>query len=73
MKTYYVYTILDPSKPGEFWIEDRKFDYETFYIGKGTGDRVVNTTYDKSAFKRNKLNKIKRLGLKPIVLIIKDN
>jgi hypothetical protein len=38
VKKYYVYAFLDKSKPGNFNYGDLKFDYEPFYIGKGTGD-----------------------------------
>ena len=37
-----------------------RFDYEPFYIGKGTGDRIKTSSYDReSPFKINKIKKIK--------------
>lgn len=36
---FYVYAYLDTRKPGEYIYGDYKFDYEPFYIGKGSGKR----------------------------------
>jgi len=63
MKKYYVYVFLDKSKPGEFNYEDLKFEYEPFYIGKGTGDRITTSLLDReSPFKVNKIKKIQKMG-----------
>lgn len=56
---YYVYLLLDSSKPGVWKYGDLVFDHEPFYIGKGKGDRIKNTTYDKLSFKGKKLAKLK--------------
>ena len=37
---YYVYALLDQRKPGPFYYEHWKFDFEPFYIGKGSGKRA---------------------------------
>jgi len=41
---YYVYTLLDSTKPGKYFYEDLDmcFLYEPFYIGKGSGRRYKN-------------------------------
>jgi group I intron endonuclease len=63
MKNYYVYAFLDKSKPGNFNYGDLNFDYEPFYIGKGTGDRITTSLLDReSPFKVNKIKKIKKSG-----------
>jgi len=63
MKKYYVYAFLDKSKPGDFNYGDLNFDYEPFYIGKGTGDRITTSLLDReSPFKVNKIKKIKKSG-----------
>jgi len=63
MKKYYVYVFLDKSKPGNFNYGDLNFDYEPFYIGKGTGDRIATSSLDReSPFKVNKIKKIKKSG-----------
>jgi hypothetical protein len=43
MKKYYVYLFLDKSKPGKFIYDDLEFEYETFYVGKGTGVRIKSS------------------------------
>lgn len=66
MKKYYIYVLLDSSKPGEYIYGKYVFDFEPFYIGKGTGDRIKNTFYDKSIFKKSKIEKLKREDIKII-------
>lgn len=36
---FYVYALLDPRKPGKYKYGEYEFDYEPFYVGKGSGDR----------------------------------
>ena len=71
--SFYVYVLLDSSKPGKFSYSGYNFTYEPFYIGKGSGDRIKNTIYDKSPFKSNKIKKLKRYGKKIISLKIKED
>lgn len=74
MKKYYVYAFLDKSKPGEFNYGDLKFEFEPFYIGKGTGDRITTSLLDReSPFKVNKIQKIKRMGGEIIKLKLFEN
>lgn len=60
---YYVYALLDSSKPGKYKYDSYTFDYEPFYIGKGKSNRIKHTLYDKSSFKRNKILKLKRKNI----------
>ena len=40
MNNYYVYVLLDTSKPGTFTFGKSVFNYEPFYVGKGFGTRA---------------------------------
>ncbi len=63
MKKYYIYVFLDGSKPGIYKFDNLEFEYEPFYIGKGTGDRIKLSLMDRECpFKVNKIKKIKKLG-----------
>lgn len=61
-RVFYVYTYLDPRKPGNYIYGDYKFDYEPFYVGKGSNSRSnchLNKNKDNSHFDR-KIKKIQR-------------
>jgi len=71
---YYVYILLNPLKVGNFKYVDYHFDYEPFYVGKGKGKRKTNTLSEKkNLFKKRIIEKIKLNGLKPIIILIKEN
>lgn len=70
---YYVYILLDSSKPGEFSYGEFKFDYEPFYVGKGKSSRIKNTLYDKSPFKKRKISKLKKLGFEVLSIKLFEN
>ncbi len=36
---FYTYVYLDPRKPGKFVFGKYEFEYEPFYVGKGSGRR----------------------------------
>ncbi len=72
-KKYYIYLYLDDTKPGEYIYEDLKFEYEPFYVGKGSLDRINNSIYDKGTFKSNKIRSIKNKGGKVIRLKLYEN
>jgi group I intron endonuclease len=74
MKKYYIYIFLDGTKPGKYVYDDISFDYEPFYVGKGTGGRLKTSLLDReSPFKMNKINKIKKLGGEIITLKLYEN
>lgn len=76
-KKFYVYVLLDPRKPGKYeygFGESRvEFDYEPFYVGKGSGNRIYESCRVRSAgnsksHKNNLLRKLRNLGLRPVAL-----
>lgn len=75
---FYVYSILDPRKPGVYKYNDLEFSYEPIYIGKGKNNRLYQHTklynlnkYD--SYKDRKLKKIINEGFKPIIVKLKEN
>lgn len=73
MNNYYVYIYLDPRKSGQYCYSDVCFLYEPFYIGKGKNGRYKESNRNRSKCFKNKLNKIKKLGLKPVVFKLYEN
>ncbi|MDA0778791.1 MAG: GIY-YIG nuclease family protein [Bacteroidetes bacterium] len=73
---FYVYALLDPRKPGTFRYEDLEFDYEPFYIGKGSGQRIQRhysrCEVEGKTRKNNKIIKLKNQGLKYNYIILKE-
>ena len=60
----YVYVYLDPRKPGEYVYGKYKFNYEPFYIGKGSRNRMYSHINIKSLNcdkNKHKANRIKLL------------
>ena len=43
---FYVYIYFDPRKPGKYKYGKYEFDYEPFYVGKGTSYRLNNHIYE---------------------------
>jgi hypothetical protein len=75
MNVYYVYVYLDPRKPGKFVYDEFEFDFEPFYIGKGTRSRLLRHLKNENInpIKVNKIKKIRSVGLEPIVKKIIEN
>ena len=75
-KKFYVYIYLDPRKQGNFTYNNLTFNYEPFYVGKGCGNRLNFHLYEssntKSKIRYNKIKSIRKCGLEPIVIKIKD-
>jgi hypothetical protein len=73
---YYVYALLDPRKPGIFSFDGVRFDFEPFYVGKGSRSRVKwhvaharrNPSPMRGDHKGNKIRKILGEGLVPVEL-----
>lgn len=67
MNEYYVYALLDPRKPGVFKYENinHVFNFEPYYIGKGTKNRIIRHFTDLEYSKR--YNKIKYHKIKNII------
>jgi group I intron endonuclease len=74
MKKYYIYLFLDKSKPGEYIYDDIKLNYEPFYVGKGTEDRIKSSMHDReSKFKINKIKSIINKGGEIISIKLYEN
>lgn len=80
-KGYYLYGYLDCSKPGSYNYGPYSFDYEPFYIGKGTRSRIFHHIKEAKGFralrgrinylKMHKINKIiKETGRDPIIIVL---
>ena len=71
---FYVYIYLDPRKPGDYIYGDLKFNFEPFYVGKGKNRRISSGIFDKkNKSKFNKINKIKKSGLKLLTKKLYEN
>ena len=75
MNEYYTYLYLDPRKSGEFIYDEFTFNYEPFYVGKGKDDRLKKHLgcYDNNNLKNNKIKKIIKGGLSPIIIKVYEN
>lgn len=72
--SYYVYTYMDPDKPGPYKYYDFEFSHEPFYIGKGTTNRMYNHTLnDSNALLSKKLKDLNDKGIKPIIVKLIEN
>jgi predicted XRE-type DNA-binding protein len=69
---YYIYIYLDPRKPGKHKYGEYEFDYKPFYVGKGK-DRRLKIINGRTQFFENKINKIKSLEIKPIIIKLYEN
>ncbi len=70
---FYIYIYLDPRKSGQYCYNDICFLYEPIYIGKGINFRFKEHRWNRNPFFKNKINKIKRLKLEPIVFKLYEN
>lgn len=70
---YYVYVYLNLLKVGMFVYDNLVYHQEPFYVGKGIGKRRYSHLYksvSRNKLKINTINKILKLGQKPIIEII---
>ena len=78
---FYTYIYLDPRKSGKYVYGDYSFDYEPFYVGKGKDNRYnihlteakSNLNYLKNNHKKNKIRKMLREDIQPIILKVEEN
>lgn len=74
---FYIYAILDPRKRGKFKYGKYEFDYEPFYIGKGSGNRSKQHLQEWSlkvrCFKNHKIKSIIKSGYYPMIVNIYEN
>ena len=76
---YYVYIYLDPRISGTFVYDEITFEFEPFYVGKGSDSRCnthLNEAYNilKNSHKCNLIRKIKHeTGNDPIIFKIAEN
>ena len=74
MNNFYVYIYLDPMKSGKFIYQDLIFKFEPIYVGKGIGDRINKSMFDKkNIFKLNKISKIINEGFDIIKIKLYEN
>ncbi len=74
MEIFYVYVYLDPRKPGLFKYNDLKFDFEPFYVGKGTKNRAYSGIRDKNkCLKVTKIRSILKSDNFPIIIKLYEN
>lgn len=74
LNNFYVYIYLDPRKPGIFTYGDLSFEYEPFYVGKGSGARITKNLKDKTKIpKANKIRSIVAANLHPITEKVYEN
>jgi hypothetical protein len=82
---FYVYVYLDQRKPGKYKYGEYEFDYEPFYVGKGSNGRYIKHLRDAytykdlkyhkcNIYKCNIIRKIKEVtGNDPIIIKYKEN
>jgi group I intron endonuclease len=74
MNKFYVYALLDTSKPGIYHFDDLTFEYEPFYIGKGTNNRNYHSQFDKyNSFKKNKIESLKKKNIQVLSIKVFEN
>lgn len=73
-RIFYVYALVDPTKPGDFRYGKWKFRFEPFYIGKGKGTRKDQHggTDRHNPFKARKIQKLLKAGIAPKSVIKKE-
>lgn len=77
---YLVYVYLDPRLPGKYFYNSWYFDYEPFYVGKGTEYRVefhywkaLSTAGHSTSRKINRIRSIIKCSQKPIIYRVREN
>lgn len=74
VKTNYVYVYLNPLRPGNFQYENFFFEFEPFYVGKGSGERCYqHNTNSKNEHMKIILQELKEKNTNPIIIKLKEN
>lgn len=81
VNSFYVYTYMDPRKPGRFSYETISFLYEPFYVGKGHNKRYLDhlkySERKRKSYFRDKLLKIlsefSKEDIENYILILRNN
>ena len=80
MNHFYTYIYLDPRKKGPFTYGEYVFEYEPFYVGKGSYEQYKYHLTEKcqhcdpNTFKVRKINKIRKItNDEPIIVKYKEN
>jgi hypothetical protein len=66
---YFVYALLDPRKKGNYKYTGIRFEYEPFYVGKGSGNRISQHYTLRDMSNKNKnftIDILNSLGYKPL-------
>ena len=77
---YYVYLYLDVRKPGDYYYDNLKFNFEPMYVGKGARGRYLHhlckaegkSYCGTNRYLVNKIRKIIKINKKPIILKLKE-
>lgn len=73
---YYNYMLLDPRKPYKWKYQDLNINYEPFYIGKGTGNRITahyTKSCDDNPYTKHKIEKLKNGGYAKLYIKYNEN
>jgi predicted XRE-type DNA-binding protein len=74
MNIYYIYIYLDPRKLGRYCYKNFSLLYKPIYVGKGKNRRWKEINGNsRTIFFKNKINKIKKSELEPIVFKLYEN
>ena len=65
---YYIYVYLDTRKKGSYSYGEFHFEYEPFYIGKGTNDRYLSHLRIAKGSRKGKINRV----ISKIISILND-
>src|ERR1043166_3885988 len=74
---FYVYVLLDPRKQGNYSYGNYRFDYEPFYVGRGTGYRYrkhfTQSGLNDDTFRCRVIKKLFSENLEPILIKIHED
>lgn len=77
-RRFYVYVYLDPRKPGKYKYGEYEFNYEPFYVGKGSNNRdfvhlkLAKSTTIHNYFCCNKIKSLLKENYEPIIKRVQE-